>query len=138
MLEQDTTRKGRVNEKILQLKFKDNSEGEEYELEAICNNTIYVKESESGQLPGLYYLISWKDFPEGENTSESASAIQYLRRLVSTFHKKTPDKPITTSTPVDTAPLTARLTVKPGARNNKQKCRQLAKASSTSKHSKKN
>ena len=120
-----------------QLKFEDNGEGKEYEVEAIRDNAVYDKESESGQLPGLYYLISWKDFPEEENTWEPASAIQHLRRLVSTFHKKNPDKPTATSTPVDTAPLMARPTVKPGARNNKQNRGRPAKARSTSKCSKK-
>ena len=99
----------------MQLEFEDNNEGEEYKVEAICDSAVYAKESESGQLPGLYYLISWKDFPEEENTWELASAIQHLRRLVNTFHKENPDKPTATSTPVDTAPPTARLTVKPGA-----------------------
>ena len=138
LLEQDTTRKRRVDKKTSQLEFEDDSEGEEYKVEAICDSTVYAKESESGQLPGLYYLISWKDFPEEENTWEPASAIQHLRRLVSTFHKENPDKPTATSTPVDTAPPTARPTVKPGARNNKRKRGRPAKASSTSKRSKKN
>ena len=138
LLEQITTRKGRVDEKTSQLEFEDDGEGKEYEFEAIRDSAVYAKESESGQLPGLYYLISWKEFPKEENTWEPASAIQHLRRLVSTFHKKNPDKPTATSTPVDTAPLTARPTVKPGARNNKRKRGRPAKASSTSKRSKKN
>ena len=138
LLEQNTTKKGRVDKKTLQLEFEDNGEGEEYEVEAICDNAVYAKESESGQLPGLYYLIFWKDFPEEENIWEPVSAIQHLRRLVSTFHKENPDKPTANSTPVDTAPSTARPTIKPGAWNNKQKCGRPAKASSTSKCSKKN
>ena len=115
LLEQETTRKGRVDEKTLQLEFEDDGEGEEYEVEAIRDSAVYAKESESGQLPGLYYLISWKDFPEEENTWEPASAIQHLRRLVNTFHKENPDKPTTTSTPIDTTSPTARPTVEPGA-----------------------
>ena len=75
LLEQGTTRKGRVDEKTLLLEFEDNSEDKEYEVEAICNSAIYVKKSESGQLLGLYYLISWKNFPEEENTWKPASAI---------------------------------------------------------------
>ena len=138
LLEQDTTRKGRVDEKTLQLEFEDDGEGEEYEVEAIRDSAVYAKESESGQLPGLYYLISWKDFPEEENTWEPASAIQHLRRLVNTFHKENPDKPTATSTPVDIAPPTARPTVKPGARSNKRKRGRPAKANSTCKSSKKN
>ena len=61
-------RKGRVDKKSLQLEFEDDGEGEEYKVEAICDSAVYAKKSESGQLPGLYYLISWKDFPEEKNT----------------------------------------------------------------------
>ena len=48
LLEQDITRKGRVDEKTLQLEFKDDGEGEEYKVEAIRDRAFYVKESESG------------------------------------------------------------------------------------------
>ena len=58
LLEQDTTRKGRVDEKTSQLEFEDDGEGEEYEVEAIRDSAVYAKELESGQLPDLYYLIS--------------------------------------------------------------------------------
>ena len=68
LLEQDTTRKGRVDKKTLQLEFQDDGEGKEYEFEAILNNVVYAKESDSGQLFGLYNLIFWKEFPEEENT----------------------------------------------------------------------
>ena len=138
LLEQDITRKGRVDKKTSQLEFEDDGEGKKYEVEAIRKSAVYTKESESGQLSGLYYLISWKGFSEEENTWEPASAIQHLRRLVSTFHKENPDKPTATSTPVDTAPPTARPTVKPGDRNNKRKRGRPAKANNTRKRSKKN
>ena len=66
LLKQDTTRKGWVDKKTSQLEFEDDGEGEEYEVEAICDSAVYAKESKSGQLPGLYFLISWKGFPEEE------------------------------------------------------------------------
>ena len=47
----------------------------EYKVEAIRNSAVYSKESKSGHLPGLYYLISWKRYPEKENTWEPASAV---------------------------------------------------------------
>ena len=75
LLKQDITEKGRIDGNTLQLEFEDNGKGEDYEFEAICNSTVYVKESESGQLPELYYLISWKKFPEEDNTWELALAI---------------------------------------------------------------
>ena len=158
LLEQDTTRKGRVEEKTSQLQLQDNDKGEEYKVKAIPDSAVYAKEFESGQLPGLYYPISWKDFPEDENIWESASAFPHLRRLVNTFHKENPDKPTVTSTPVDTAPSNstpvntallnstpvdtappmARATVMPGAWSNKQKRAQTANVNSTRKRSKKN
>ena len=104
----------RVDENNSQLKFEDDGKGEEYEVEGIRESAVYSKNSESGQLPGLHYLISWKGFPEEKNTWEPASAIQHLQRLVSTFHKQNPDKPTATSTPVETAPTTGRPKVSQG------------------------
>ena len=57
LLEQDTIRKGRVDEKTSQLVFKDDK-GEEYKVEAIRDSVVYARESGSGHFPGLYYLIS--------------------------------------------------------------------------------
>ena len=68
LLEQDNTRKVQVDQKTLQLEFEDDGKGEEYEVEAIRDSVLYAKKSESGQLPGLYYLISWKGFSEKKNT----------------------------------------------------------------------
>ena len=72
LLEQDITRKERV-EKVPKLDAGDNSK--EYKLEAIQDSTIYVMESESVLLPGLYYLVAWKDYPEKKNTWEPVSAL---------------------------------------------------------------
>ena len=104
MLKQDTTKKGRVDEVTSQLEFEGNSDGKEYEVEAIRESAVYAKESEGGHLPGLYYLVSWKSYTEEENTWEPASAIQHLRRLVSTYHREHPEKLTATSPPVDSAP----------------------------------
>ena len=113
LLEQDTTRKGRVHEDNLEeLDAGDNDSGE-YEVEAIRDSAVYARESESGHLPGLYYLVSWKGYPEGENTWEPASAVQHLRKLISLFHKDHPDKPTATSLAINIAPLMTRLAVKP-------------------------
>ena len=40
----------------------------EYKMEAIRDSAVYAKESESGHLQGFYYLVSWKEYPEEENT----------------------------------------------------------------------
>ena len=110
LLEQDTTRKGRVDD---EMELDAGEENGEYEVEAIRDSEVYARESESGHLPGLYYLVSWKGYPEEENTWEPASVVQYLRKLISSFHKDHPDKPIATSPAIDTAPPMVTPTVKP-------------------------
>ena len=68
LLEQDTTRKGQMNKLFPEPEPKfDAGDNKEYKVEAIKDNAIYAKEAE-GQLPGLYYLVSWKKYPEKENT----------------------------------------------------------------------
>ena len=71
LLEQDTTKKGRVND--MQLEFEADDD-KEYEVDGIRDSAVYARES-AGQLPGLYYLVSWKSYPKEENTWEPASAI---------------------------------------------------------------
>ena len=68
MLEQDTTRKGRVDTATSQIEFEGDGEGEEYKVEAIRDSAVYTRESDSGHLPGQYYLVSLKGYPEEENT----------------------------------------------------------------------
>ena len=51
-----------------QLEFEAGGNNKEYEVEGIHDSTIYVRELESGHLPGLYYLVSWKGYLEDENT----------------------------------------------------------------------
>ena len=56
LLEQDTTRKERVDENVTE--FEAGSNDEEYEVEEIWDSAVYAKESTTGHLPGFYYLIS--------------------------------------------------------------------------------
>ena len=71
LLEQDTTKKGQIND--MQLEFEAGN-NKEYEVDGILDNAVYAKES-AGQLPGLYYPVLWKGYPEEENTWELASTI---------------------------------------------------------------
>ena len=69
LLEQNVTRKGRVDENKTELMELDaGNDSSEYKVKVIHNRAVYTSESELGYLPGLYYLVSWKDYPEEENT----------------------------------------------------------------------
>ena len=68
LLEQDTTRKGRVEEEVRQIEFDTSNNREEYKVEAIQDSAVYARELGSGHLLGLYYLVSCKRYPEEENT----------------------------------------------------------------------
>ena len=136
LLELDTTRKGQVDEKVRQMEFDTGDvESGEYEVEAIRDSAIYARELELGHLPGLYYLVSWKGYPEEENTWEPALAVQHLKKLISLFHKDHPDKPTATFPAIDTAPPMARPTIKP---TGPPKQKQGRPANSTNKRAKKN
>ena len=74
LLEQDTTRKGRVHEENAEeLDAVDNSG--EYEIEVIWDSAVYARESKSGHLPGLHYLVSWKGYSKEENTWKPVSMV---------------------------------------------------------------
>ena len=109
LLEQDTKRKERDNNAV-ELDAGENSG--EFEVEAIRDSAVYAKESKSGHLPGLHYLISWKKYPEEKNTWKPASAVQHLRKLINSFHKNHPNKPTATSLAINITPPMARPTVK--------------------------
>ena len=111
LLEQDITRKERVDEKITELDFEA-GDSKKYKVEAIWDSAVYARKLE-GHLLGLYYLVAWKGYLKEENTWEPVSAIQHLRKVISLFHKDHLEKSIATSLPVDSAPPMARLTIKP-------------------------
>ena len=116
MLEQNNTKKKQIDENVTELDAGDD-EGGEYKVEAIRDSSVYARKSESGHLPGLYYLISWKGYLKEENTWEPYSAVQYLRKLISLFHKDHPDKPTAISKAINTASPMARPIIKPAAKS---------------------
>ena len=66
LLEQNITKKERVDKRVKELELEVGN-SEEYEVEAIWDSAVYASKLESGQLPGLYYLVAWKRYPEVEN-----------------------------------------------------------------------
>ena len=56
LLEQDTTKKGWVNNMQLNFEFETGN-NKEYEIDGIRDNTVYAREL-AGQLLELYYLVS--------------------------------------------------------------------------------
>lgn len=103
--EQDTIKKGRMNEILPVLEFEV-SNNKEYKVEVIQNSTVYTKKVDK-HLLGLYYLVVWKGYPEEENTWEPTSAVMCLWKIVSTFHKDYSEKLIVTSVSLDSTPLMA-------------------------------
>ena len=110
LLEQDITKKEQVDKKVTELDFEAGN-SEEYKVEAIWDSTVYAKESKD-HLPKLYYLVVWKGYPKEENIWEPVSAIQHLRKLISSFHKDHSEKPTATFPPIDFVLPMARPTVK--------------------------
>ena len=106
-----------MDEQVIELEAGDSKE---YKVEAIQDSAIYASKSESGQLPGLYYLIAWKGYPEEKNTWESSSAVQHPKKLINSFHKDHPEKLTATSPPIDSASPMARPTVRPTRLKQKQ------------------
>ncbi len=51
-------------EKDLEFKAGDDKE---YKVKAIIDSAVYGQQA-NDQMPGLYYLVLWKGYPEEENT----------------------------------------------------------------------
>ncbi len=70
LLEQNTTRTGQVDKALPEpendLEFEAGC-NKKYEVEAIIDSKVYDQQAHN-QIPGLDYLISWKGYPEKENT----------------------------------------------------------------------
>ena len=112
LLEQDTIKKELVDENVTELEF-DAGNSEEYKVQAIWDSAVYAMELKSGHLPGFYYLVAWKGYPEEENTWEPFSAVQHLRKLIKSFYKDHSEKPLSFFPPIDSAPPMAKPTIKP-------------------------
>ena len=73
LLEYNTIRKVWVDENNI-TELNAGKDSGKYKVKAICNSAVYAKES-VGHLPGLYYLVSWKNYLEEKNILEFALAV---------------------------------------------------------------
>ena len=93
-----------------------NDESGEYQVEAICDSSVYAKELEE-YLSGLYYLVFWKGYLKKENTWKPYLAVEQLKKVIYLFHKHYPDKPITVFEAIDILYPVARPTIKSAAKS---------------------
>ena len=63
----------------MQLDFEfESGNNEKYEVNSIWHNAVYAKKSTISQLPGFYYLVLCKSYPEEKNIWKPTLAIQYF------------------------------------------------------------
>ena len=135
MLEQDITKKGRVDEKTVeQLKFEAGGNNKEYKVEGIYDSAIYARKLEAGHLPGFYYLVSWKDYPKDESTWQPVLAMQHLRKLISIFHKDHSKKLTATSPLINLASPIAKCTAPPNVKGKGKRGQPVGSARKKAKH----
>ncbi len=85
---------------IIILEFQAGND-KKYEVERIWDNVIYTRKSKD-HLLDFYYQVSYNSCFEEENTGESTLTIQYIWKLISTFHKNNAKKLRATSLSVNT------------------------------------
>ena len=90
----------------------DAGNNKEYKVEAIIDSAVNVKKAQR-HLPGLYYFVFWKSYPEKKSTWEPSFAVIHLWKIISTFHKNHPEKPTATSLPLNSAPPMAKPSIQP-------------------------
>lgn len=69
LLKQDIIKKRQVNETASKLEFNNSRSDNkrQYKFKTISDNEVYARESDN-YLSGLYYLLSWKNYPKEKNT----------------------------------------------------------------------
>lgn len=65
LLEQNTTKKGRVHKNATELDIGSNNK--EYKVEAIWDSGVYANKLADDHLPGLYYPVFWNGYSEEQN-----------------------------------------------------------------------
>ena len=77
-----------MDEKIIKLKFKAD-DNKKYKVKAIWDSIANANKAKK-HLPGLYYLIAWKEYLEEKNTWKPSSAVWHIKKLINSFYKKHP------------------------------------------------
>ncbi len=96
-------------EKDLEFEARGNKE---YKVKVIINSAMYGQQANNNnQIPGFYYLVSWKGYPKEKNTWEPLLIVIYFQKLISTFHKEHAEKLIATFLPLDSTLLIAKPSV---------------------------
>lgn len=90
----------------------DVNENKKYKVKIIKDSVVYANKTTEGQLSGLYYLLFWKNHLEDESIEELTSVIMHLWKIISTFHKNYLEKPIRTSSLIDSTPPMAKPSTK--------------------------
>ena len=104
LLELDSIKNNWIDKNITEFEA---GNSKEYKVNAIQDSTVYANKAE-GHLPCLYYLVLQKEYPKEKNTWQLLSAVQHLKKLINSFHKKYLEKPTKTSPPINSIPPMAR------------------------------
>lgn len=92
LLETNTIKHEQVDKNIIKLEFKINN-NKIYQIKKIQDSAVYIKESKTGHLLGLYYLIDWKSYPKKENIWKLALILSIFKSCLASFIKRTLPSP---------------------------------------------
>ena len=110
LLKKNITKKERVDKKVTKLEFEAGKK-KDYEMKTIRDSVVYVNKP-GGYLPGLCNLVIWKKYLKEENTWKPLYAVQHLKKLINSFYKTNPEKPIAIFLPINFIPPMVRPTIK--------------------------
>lgn len=86
-------------------------DNKKYKMEVIQASTVYIKEADR-YLPGLYYLVVWKCYPEEKNIWKPSLAVMHFQKMVSIFYKNYSEKLTVILVPLNSISPIAKPTIK--------------------------
>lgn len=66
-------------------------------------SAIYINQIVRCQLPGLYYLVSWKGYSAAKDIWKPVSAVMHCYMIIYTFHNDYPEKSNAMFFPINSA-----------------------------------